>query len=318
METNVRTAGISVVANSALMVGKLAAGAATNSVALWAGAIHSGVDLGAAVLSYFSVNQSKKPADDHHQYGHGKYQYVCAVIEAALIVAAAAMIIYQSVVSFYTGGPALRFPELGMAVTAVSALLSFLVAGKLSGSFRLTGSPAFRADYRHALVNGITSVVICAGLAAIWLTGLRTVDPLMGAVVAIVLLKEGYSHLKESAGGIVDASLPVDEEAKIKEILSRHGGKYVQYHELRTRRSGPDCYVDLHLVVPRDQVIAHTHQLCDAIERDIREILPGVNVLIHPEPCRPVSGECEDCNLDKTGRGAPSGPEDCTARRFGR
>jgi len=111
----------------------------------------------------------------------------------------------------------------------------------------------------------------------------------------------------------VDVKLSEEEENAIRQVLNEYGGQIVQYHALRTRRSGPDCYVDLHIVVPRDQVISTTHLICDSIEKDIRERLPGVNVLIHAEPCRPVSGECANCGIEKTFRLEDSPPGRCTA-----
>ncbi|MHB8157852.1 MAG: cation diffusion facilitator family transporter, partial [Desulfocucumaceae bacterium] len=171
---------------------------------------------------------------------------------------------------------------------------------------RGTFSPAFRADRRHLLVNSVTSLATFIGIVIIKYTGLTFVDSALAVLVALVLLYEGYGHLKKSAGDIMDVKLSEEEEGTIREVLDRYKGRYVQYHALRTRRSGPDCYADLHLVVPRDQVISMTHQICDSIERDIQEKLPGLNVLIHAEPCRPVSGECGNC-------GMPLGPPRCSA-----
>ena len=156
------------------------------------------------------------------------------------------------------------------------------------------------SDRRHLLVNACTSAVICIGLLVIRYTGLTVIDPLLAFLAALVLLYEGYGHIKKSAGGIVDIRLTEKEEAIIREVLARHGEEYVQYHALRTRRSGPDLYVDLHLVVPRDQVIVKTHQICDLIERDLNNRLSGVNVLIHAEPCRPFSGECGCCGVENS------------------
>ncbi|MCL6477196.1 MAG: cation diffusion facilitator family transporter [Peptococcaceae bacterium] len=315
MEQKVNVAGISIIISFVLAVGKIAAGTAMNSTALLAGGIHSGLDLMAAVLSYFSVNQAKKPADEDHRYGHGKYESVSAVAEALLILIAVAVILYMSVAAILHGGAGTRFFELGIAVMGVSALINFLVSGMLASAYRRTLSPAFRADRRHLLVNAAASAAICAGIITVKMTGLTVIDPVLGVMVALILLREGYGHLKQSAGGIMDVCLSGEEEAKIREVLSRHGGKFVQYHALRTRRSGPDCHVDLHLVVPRDQVISLTHEICDAIENDIRKSLPGVNVLIHPEPCRPVSGECGNCSIDKMLREGEPRPVDCTARQ---
>lgn len=299
MNQKMNVAGISVVTSTALALGKIVTGTAMGSASVLAGGIHSGLDLLASVLSYSSVSQSNKPADDDHRYGHGKYENLAALIEAALILLAVGVIVSRAVRGFVSPVLSTDRIDLGLAVMGVSALVSLLVSAMLSGACRRNASPALREDFRHLLANACTSLAICLGLFVIRITGSTAADSLMAVVVAVVLLIEGLGHLKKSFGGIVDAKLSPEEESIIKEVLARYGNDYVQYHALRTRRSGSDLHVDLHLVVPRDQVIANTHQLCDAIEKDITGRLPGVQVLIHAEPCRPVGGECESCGIDK-------------------
>lgn len=313
MDRKENVAGFSIIAGLALAAGKLLAGAAMGSAGVFASGIHSGLDTLAAALSYFSVNQAKKPADEDHRYGHGKFENVAALAEALLILLAAALILHRALPGFSGGGSPGRFFELGMAVTLISALISFLLSAMLAGAYRRTGTGAFLDDYRHSLVNGGTSALICLGLAASRFTGLTVVDPALAVLVMLILIREGYGHLKKSAGAIVDVRLSREEEEAIREVLAGHRGRYVQYHALRTRRSGPDCYVDLHLVVPRNQVIALTHEICDSIEREVRERLPGVSVLIHAEPCRPASGECSGCGIGKPARGDGEEGHGCTA-----
>lgn len=318
LDQKASAAGISVIASFALTLGKLLAGAAMNSAAVFASGIHSGMDLLAAVLSYYSVNQAKKPADEDHRYGHGKYENVGAMIEALVIFLAVAVIVFRSLPGIFRGGADVHFLELGIAVTGVSAALNFAISGMLAAAYRRTMSTAFQADLRHLLVNAGASAAVCIGMIAIRFTGIKVIDGVLAVMTALLLLREGFAHLKKSAGEIVDARLSEEEEEVIREVLDRHQGSYVQYHALRTRRSGPDGYVDLHLVVPRDQVISRTHEICDSIERDVRERLPGVNVLIHAEPCRPVSGECANCGLDKVSDGDDHRAGGCTAKTVSR
>lgn len=313
MEQKVNVAGISIVTSIALTLGKIVAGVTMNSAAVFAAGIHSALDLLAAILSYSSVSQSKKPADEDHRYGHGKYENVAAITEVFFIFLAVMFILYKSVPGIVYGQSAIKLYDLGIAVTAVSSLVNFLVSALLSGAYRRTGSPAFKSDCRHLLINAFTSLAVCTGIIIMRFTGLVVIEQVMALLVTLVLLCEGFGHLKKSAGGLVDVKLPEEEENAIRQVLNEYGGQIVQYHALRTRRSGPDCYVDLHIVVPRDQVISTTHLICDSIEKDIRERLPGVNVLIHAEPCRPVSGECANCGIEKTFRFEDSQPGRCTA-----
>ncbi|MFZ5646808.1 MAG: cation diffusion facilitator family transporter [Bacillota bacterium] len=314
MEQKVNVAGISIIISIALSAGKIVAGLAMNSASVFAGGIHSCLDLLAAFLSYSSVNQTKKPADEDHRYGHGKYENIAAITEAFFIFLAAVLILYKTVPGMVTGTSGIMYHDLGIAVMGVSAVVNLLVSAMLAGAYRRTSSPAFRSDRRHLLVNAGTSLAICIGLIIIKYKGITVLDQIMALAVTVVLLFEGYGHLRKSAGSLVDVRLSEEEEDIIKKVLAGHGEKYVQYHALRTRRSGPYCYVDLHMVVPRDQVISITHQLCDRIEKDIREKLPGVNVLIHAEPCRPVSGECRNCGIEKKLHRDDSGSARCTAK----
>ncbi|MFZ5643150.1 MAG: cation diffusion facilitator family transporter [Bacillota bacterium] len=300
MEQKTNVEGISVVTSIALTLGKLVAGLSINSAAVFASGVHSGLDLLASVLSYSSVSQSRKPADEDHRYGHGKYENLAAIAEVFFILIAVLVIIYKAVPGFSSSVVDIARSDVAVAVMGVSCLVSFFVSSMLSGAHRKTASEELLADRRHLLVNACTSAVICIGMLAIRYTGITIIDSLLAILAALVLLFEGYTHVKRSAGGIVDIKLTEEEEGIIREVLARYGEEYVQYHALRTRRSGPDRHVDLHLVVPRDQVIAKTHQICDHIERDINHRLPGVNVLIHAEPCRPFSGECICCGVEKS------------------
>lgn len=314
LEQKVNVAGVSVIASFALALGKLVAGSITGSAALFASGVHSGLDLIAALLSYSSVSQAGKPADDDHRYGHGKYENVAAVTEAILILAAVALILYRSLPAVLGGGPGVIYLETGLTVAGVSSLVSLLVHRMLTGAYRRTMSADFQSDSRHLLINGLTSAAVFLGLLAVRYTGVSAIDPALAVLVVLVLLKEGYGHLKKSAGGIFDASLSKEEEEVIRGVLAGHEGSYVQYHALRTRRAGRECHVDLHLVVPRDQIISVTHELCDSIERDVSRRLPGVHVLIHAEPCRPVSGECSHCGIDKSLGRVVEGASGCSAK----
>lgn len=316
MEQKINVAGISIITSLILTLGKLVAGFATSSVSVLASGIHSLVDLLAASLTYFSVNQSQKPADEDHPYGHGKYANVAAVFEALLIGLLVAFILYRSITGLFQSNNNIRFIELGIAVTGVSALINLLISRMLAGAFRRTLTEDFAADYRHTTVNAVTSAAVCLGLVVTKYTGYPYIDSMVAGFIALALIREGYLHLKNSVGGIMDVRLSPEEEEAVKSVLAHHSESYVQYHALRTRRSGPNRYVDLHLVVPRDQVIAFTHALCDRIEKDVHESLPGVQVLIHAEPCRPISGECKNCGIEEAIQSGKAEVTDCRARYY--
>jgi divalent metal cation (Fe/Co/Zn/Cd) transporter len=108
-----------------------------------------------------------------------------------------------------------------------------------------------------------------------------------------LIIKASFDLVAKAFSPLVDARLPLDEEAVIRQIIRSYDSQYTGFHELRTRKSGSERHIDLHLVAPRDQSIARSHELCDQIERAVSERYPGARILIHVEPCR----EGDDCGL---------------------
>lgn len=287
---------ISIISNTLLTLGKLFVGITMNSVSVISEAIHSGLDLVAALIAYFSVWQSGKPADDVHRYGHGKFENVAAIIEAFLILGAAGVIIWQAVLRLYRGGE-VESLGLGMVVMGISAAVNFVVSGMLMRTARKTDSPALEADAWHLRTDVYTSLGVFGGIIAIKITGLYFLDPIIALAVTGLIIKAAIDLLRKSIGSIVDARLSDEEEKLIREVLRRYSGEYVHYHQLRTRRSGPERHIDLHLVVPRRRTIFLAHELCDRIEKDVREAMLGVSVLIHAEPCQPGGNDCPECEV---------------------
>lgn len=300
MDEKQKVARLSIISNTVLTMGKLGAGLAMGSVSVISEAIHSGMDLIASAIAFISVSASGKPADREHRYGHGKFENIAAIIEALLILGAAALIIVQSVPKLF-GGTEVESLGLGAMVMGGSALVNFWVSQRLMSTAKRTDSPALAADAWHLRTDVYTSLGVFAGIIAIKLTGLVILDPIIALGVTAFIVKAAIDLIRESISSIVDASLPENEEQLIREVLEQHSAHYVQFHNLRTRRAGPDRHVDLHLVVPRRKPIISAHDLCDRIEEDVQKNLPGVHVLIHAEPCKPGVSDCTICNFRERG-----------------
>ncbi len=290
MNVKVKAAVLSIGSNTVLTIGKLAVGLSINSVSVISEAFHSGLDLVAAIIAFLAVRKSSKPADERHNYGHGKVENLSSIIEALMIVAAGGLIIFNALPRLKGGGE-IRSLGLGAAVMAVSAAVNILVSRKLLKVARETDSPALAADGWHLLTDVYTSLGVFVGLGAIYLTGYTIIDPIIALVVALLILKAAYNLIRDSMRSILDFGLPKGEESVIRGVLKNYSGEFVEFHKLRTRKSGSDRYVDLHLVVPKDKHIETVHSLCDRIEEDLRRSLSGLHVLIHTEPC---AGLCEE------------------------
>ncbi len=290
MDEKAKVALLSIGSNTFLALGKLAAGLYMGSVSVISEAVHSSLDLVAAVIAFFAVKTAAKPADDRHNYGHGKFENLSSIIEAILILVAGAMII-NSAIPKLKGGGQIESLGLGAGVMGVSVLVNLLVSRKLLKTARKMESPALAADGWHLMTDVYTSLGVFAGLGAIYLTGLTILDPIIAIVVALMIFKAAFNLIRESVRSILDVNLPKTEENLIKGILQSYAEEYVEFHDLRTRKAGSDRYVDLHLVVPKYQDINAVHNLCDRIEDDLRAQLPGAQILIHTEPC---GGHCEE------------------------
>ncbi|OPY29396.1 MAG: ferrous iron efflux protein F [Methanocella sp. PtaU1.Bin125] len=277
-------ARLSIASNSLLVVTKLVVGFMIGSVSVISEAIHSGIDLMAAVIAYYSVRKSSEPPDSEHTFGHGKYENISGTIEALLIFAAALLIIYEAYQKL-THGVTLEDVNLGIAVMALSAIVNFYVSSRLMKTARRTESIALEADAWHLRTDVLTSLGIFAGLIAIKLTGWTILDPLFAILVALFILKAAFELTIKSVKDLMDVQLPDAEVAEIERIIKDHSGKFAGFHELRTRRSGSDRFVDLHLVVSRDMSVEQAHGLADHIEHDITVRFPRTSVITHVEPC---------------------------------
>ncbi len=293
-QAKVKAATLSVMSNTLLVAGKIIVGLATGSVSILSEAIHSGLDLVAAVIAYFSVKESGKPADDRHRYGHGKIENISGTVEALLIVLAAVWIIYEAVDKLAHGGKVDQI-GWGVAIMAVSALVNVLVSNRLMKVARDTDSVALEADAMHLRTDVYTSAGVMLGLLLIKLTGINLLDPLVAMTVALLILKAGWDLTKQAFFPLVDVSLPAEEEKIIVAVIEEYSSQYLEFHKLRTRKAGSERHIDLHLVVPKESPVREVHDLCDAIENEIENRLPQSHVLIHTEPCA-CTAECDQCS----------------------
>jgi len=303
-QEKVAIARLSVYSNSTLVVLKLSIGALMGSVAVISEAIHSGLDLLAAMIARYSVRRSGEPADSEHHFGHGKFENLSGMIEGALILVAAAWIMYEATKRLIKLNE-VEMLEAGMVVMAISAVLNFAVSRKLMKVAKKTDSLALEADAYHLKTDVWTSVGVFVALGLIEITGFRLLDPAIAIVVAFFIVRAALDITRRSTAGLLDRSLPDSEHMKIESILDQHFGEFVNYHDLRTRKAGSDRHIDFHIVVPRGWSIQKAHELAHHLEEDIKEGLPKSVVIVQSEPC---DLKCDECSME---RYKPS----CTAKK---
>jgi cation diffusion facilitator family transporter len=293
MSAKVSTARLSVISNTVLIVMKLIVGIITGSVSIISEAIHSAVDLLAAVIALVSVTISSVPADEKHPYGHGKVENVSGVVEALLIFGASIWIIVQAVKRILHGAK-VESIGIGFVVMFFSAGVNTLVSRRLYKVARQEDSIALEADAFHLKADVITSLGVGVGLLLIWITGLHYLDPVVAILVALFIVREAFDIMKNAFNPLLDEKLSDAEIQIIKSAIDKRKGVYCGFHELRTRRSGSTKYIDLHLVVPQKMSVQEAHQICDDIESDIHKSLKNAQVMIHAETCEKSCDECPE------------------------
>lgn len=277
-------AALSVLSNSLLVLLKLAVGIISGSVSIISEAIHSALDLVAAVIAFFSVRISSKPPDKNHPYGHGKFENISGVLEAMLIIVAAVWIIFEAVSSIRSGGAIVENHIWGIAVMGISSVVNFFVSKKLYKVAKETDSIALEADALHLKTDVYTSAGVALGLALLYFIHWSLLDPLIAIAVASLILYEAYHLLIRAFSPLVDVSLNEDEVACIVNCLNEVLGDQYSYRELRTRKSGHFRYVDFILQVKPELSVQQAHDFCDSLDTLIENRLPNCEVNIHVEP----------------------------------
>ncbi|AIQ12979.1 cation diffusion facilitator family transporter [Paenibacillus durus] len=278
-----KSAFLSVLSNTFIVLIKLIVGIMTGSIAVVSEAIHSSLDLAASLIAFFSVRFSSRSADKTHPYGHGKMENISGTIETLLIFAAGIWIIYECVHKILNP-TAIELPLLGIIVMVAGAGINYMVSRRVKKAAIENHSVAMKSNALHLLTDVFTSLGVAFSLLLVTVTGWTILDPIIGIILALYIMREAYKLLKESFPPLLDASLTEEEENEILRVIYSYKEKYIEVHDFRTRRSGPEEYVDFHLVVPSIMEIETAHHLCDEIEQAIKIKFDHAQVLIHVEP----------------------------------
>jgi cation diffusion facilitator family transporter len=279
-----RAAAVSIVSNTLLIALKVAAGILTGSVAILTEALHSGIDLLASLIAFFSVRRAEEPADASHRYGHEKFENAAAAAEGMLILAGSAVIVYAAVRSL-VAGPELENLGIGIVVIGFASVANLAVSSWLFRKARETSSPALEGDAAHLRTDAYTSIGVLVGLALVSVTGEHWLDPVVALLIAGAIVITGVRITMGSLRVLVDEALPDDELRSIRECIEEFGDRgVVGYHQLRTRQAGSRRYVDLHVQFRRGTSLEDAHRIGHELQDAIQHEIDRADVLIHLEP----------------------------------
>ncbi len=255
----------------------------TGSAAIYSDALESVVNVAASLVAFVAIRLADKPADANHPYGHDKAEFFAAVIEGALIVVAAVLILQEAWTAFRDPRP-LALPWRGLGLNMVATVVNGIWGVVLLRIGRQARSAAFLADGRHLLADVVSSIGITIGIALAVLTGLLLLDPILAAAVAVHVLWSGMRLIGSSVGGLMDEAPAPAIVGRIRDLVATHAAGALEAHDLRTRHAGRVTFLEFHLVVPGDMRVAEAHEICDRVESALKAEMDELVITIHVEP----------------------------------
>jgi cation diffusion facilitator family transporter len=283
MHASLRIATGSLAVSVAVLTIKFGAYLLTGSVALYSDALESIINVVTAAAAIVAIRSAARPPDAEHPYGHDKAEYLSAVMVGALIVVAGLAILWEAYGAIAAPKP-IEAPWIGIAVNAVATVLNAVWSGVLLRQGRKHRSAALVADGRHLLADVVTSLGVAVGVVLVVLTGIDVLDPAIAVLVALLVLRSGWGVIRQNASGLLDESVPAEELARIREVISLNAGEAIETHDLRTRHAGRTIFIDFHLVVPGSMTVERSHEICDRLEAALEKAFERAVVMIHVEP----------------------------------
>ena len=254
----------------------------SNSVALLSDALESIINIIASALMFFAISISQRDPDQTHEYGHQKIEDISRLLEGVLIIIAAIFIINAAISRLFTASYLTEL-NLGIIISIIATVINLGISYLLLHTAKKTGSAALEGDSRHLMSDVISSVVVWIGLFLGQIFSLDFIDSLLAFIVAGFIIKMGFNLVLKSSRCLMDQSC-VNEEKTISAILKRHEYRYIDFHDLKTRRSGNRVFAELHLSVNSSLTVKKAHDLTDHLEKEVKQQCPNLNLIIHVEP----------------------------------
>ncbi|MFZ5481280.1 MAG: cation diffusion facilitator family transporter [Myxococcota bacterium] len=266
---------------------KLAVALLSGSQALLASAADSLTDGAVSGLNLVLVRQAREPADDAHPWGHGKIEGIAAAVQGIVLSAVVVGVGWKAIATLL--GPMPEMPRLGVAAIAIVASMigSLTISTLLAREAARTGSLVLRTDAVHYRMDLLSSGAVLGGLGMAWWTGDARADAVASLLLCAFMAKDVAGVLNEAVHELMDRPLEAEELAVVKRTLESFDGRVISWHQLRTRRSGPHRFVQVHVVLPAQLSFAEAHAISDDVEQALRKAVPNCDVLVHAD----VEGE---------------------------
>jgi cation diffusion facilitator family transporter len=277
-----QTARLSVISNAALTVLKLIVVSMSGSISVLAETVNSVSDLFGSAVAYGAVRAADSPPDRTHEYGHGKFENLSGMVIGIFILGGGAFAL-AGAIQHLVLRQTVRQTTAAIAVMAVSAGINLLVSRRLVAVGRKLDSPALLADGKHLRTDVITSCTALASLVLTHFTGQYWIDPLAAIGITVLIFYIAIQIMRDAIMTLLDASLPEKEEQMLRDALDSDS-RVLGYHKLRTRKSGSQRHVDVHVQIDDSHTFVEAHDFTEQLEEKLRATLPNVHPIIHTEP----------------------------------
>ena len=296
----IRAAIFSITGAFCLAVIKLFIAITSGSMAVMASAIDSLLDILMSGVNLMAIRHAEQPPDECHPFGHGKFETLATLFQAAIISCSGGWIIYEATTRL-AHGKGLENLDQGIGILAFSAAASWVITRHLQKVAKQTDSSALKADALHFRMDIYTNLGLMGGLLMVRWLDIVWLDSALSILVASYILHEAVQLIKQSLSELLDQELPEEIKQQVHELIKSHEGPLNGYHGLRTRRAGSLKIMDFHLEICKDITVHEAHTIADSLEKKIEKNIPGADVIIHIEPC---GKECcpgrAACEMTKT------------------
>ena len=277
-----RATNLAVAAAALMIVGKLGAWLATDSVSILSSLADSVMDVLASLINLYAVRQALQPPDREHRFGHGKAEPLAGLGQALFISASAIFLIVEAVGRILEPEPIARAP-VGIGVMVFATIVTMALVTYQRRVVRLTGSTAIRADALHYASDILMNIGVIAALALAMTVGWGLADPIIALVIAAVIIHAAVRVARSAIQQLMDREFPEQDRERIRQIVLEHPD-VLNCHDLRTRRSGIDSFIQVHVEMDSSLTLLRAHEISDDVEARIRKVFPHAEVLIHADP----------------------------------
>ena len=265
-----------------LVAAKFAAWLATDSISLLSTLIDSFLDAGASMINLVAVRHALQPADKEHRFGHGKAESLAGLAQAAFVSGSALFLVLEAGERF-TRPRGIENPTAGYAVMILSIVLTLALVVFQKYVIRRTGSLAINADSMHYRMDVLINVSVILSIFLVSRFGLVFVDPLFALAIAAYIFWGAWKIVSASLNVLMDRELAEEDREKILKIADSHAD-VLGAHDLKTRTSGLNVFIQLHLEMDPDISLRKAHVIAEEVMGKLREAYPSAEVLIHEDP----------------------------------